>query len=97
MALTEPHVEQMLKASFVVGELLEKFAYVCLFHAIYIANRPPYVKGINPFPKYSPVAAATALRCASANHRRAARSRGSACPYGPNSRNSRNDAPLIFC
>lgn len=33
VALTEADVEQMLKASFISGELLEELAYICLFHA----------------------------------------------------------------
>jgi len=48
VTLTKSHVEQVFKASLIGGELLEELANVCLFHAIYIANALPYVKGIHP-------------------------------------------------
>lgn len=34
VALAKAHVEQMLKARFVIWELLEELANVCLFHAL---------------------------------------------------------------
>jgi len=34
MALTEPHIEQVFKAGFIIWELFEELADVALFHAI---------------------------------------------------------------
>lgn len=48
VALAEAHVEQMLKASLVAGELLEELADVGLFHTNDMGIRLPYVKGIHP-------------------------------------------------
>ena len=47
MPLTEPRVEQVFKAGFIIWELLEKLADVALFHALWISKSPPYVKGIH--------------------------------------------------
>ena len=48
MTLAEAHVEQMLKASLVGGELLEELADGGLFHTIQMVMTTPYVKGIHP-------------------------------------------------